>query len=69
MSLGQNQKSVTISLLPPYWILLPRFVGVGVPLEPLAIRAVHLMLVAAYWAWHLQLDLCEILAMCHCDMS
>jgi hypothetical protein len=70
MSSGQNQKSVlTIFLLPPYLVLLPRYVEAGVPLEPLAIQAVHLTLVAAYWAWHLQLDLCKILAMCHCDMS
>jgi hypothetical protein len=39
------------------------------PLEPLAIRVVHLTFVAACWAWHLQLDLCEILVMCDCDMS
>ena len=32
-------------------------VGAGMSLEPLAIRAVHLILVAACWAWHLQLDL------------
>jgi hypothetical protein len=68
MSSGQNQKSVTISLLPPYWVFLPQYAGAGVPLEPLAIRAVHLTLVAICWAWHLQLDLYKILAMCHCDM-
>jgi hypothetical protein len=69
MSLGQNQKSVTITLDPPYWIFLPRYVGAGVLLEPLAIRAVYLTSVALCWAWHLQLDLWEILAMCHYDMS